>query len=187
MFRQKSNSICLVIATVIVASVISSTAFAFDGHRKGFVMGLGLGGSPSVHWSASKFGLSGTESSWATGPLLGYSWNNANMLVLASDNYFSTENGEVYTTLLLRGVSWYHYYGATHRGFYTKFGIGHLYVGTKYFDIGGSGFGVVIGGGYEFSKHLQFGVAFARGSGSDRGSISASGRGISFMVSAIAY
>ena len=69
---------CVLIALALALPVTSS---AFDGNRKGFVLGGGLGVAPYAKWGIKDTPFS-TSNVGAGGSLfLGYAWNEMNMMV----------------------------------------------------------------------------------------------------------
>ena len=160
-----------ILVCLFLIVVMSSTAFAFDGDRKGFVLGGGLGFAPQAQWKFDLMDFEEDGSGLGLHIIIGGAFDERNMLVYEG-------NVVAYTSDLLdetisqgfNGAAWYHYYGKTGRSFFTTLGLG-FYV----FDPGGDfesndpGFGMLLGGGYEFAKHWQVGVYYAFGSTSDAG------------------
>jgi hypothetical protein len=184
--NHKSNYIIAVIVVFILTSMMSSSASAFDGNRKGFVFGIGLGGSPATHWKIPDIDSSGTAQGIASGILIGYSWNDANMLVYGNDHSLYFTDARSASSLVVFALSWYHYWGEDSK-WYTKLGLGKASVGAMYRNTGGDGFGMVVGGGYEIFKQVQLGANFFGGKGSDAGNYSATAYSITFTATVIAY
>ena len=165
--------------TIIIALIVllgAASASAFDGKRKGFVLGGGLGLALEAGWSidGTYNGLtdaSETKTGFAGQVVIGYDWNEHNMIVyegnysgyesdlLSSDPYYI--NRDIFQGIT--GVSWYHYFGRVGRSAFATVGAG-MYV----FAIGNDGGnerrgGIQIGGGSEFARHFQIGLYIAVG------------------------
>ena len=70
--------------TVILAFVLAGSALGFDGNRKGFVLGGGLGFAPLVHWelaSSPSSDVSEGKAGAAVQILIGGAFDEHNMLV----------------------------------------------------------------------------------------------------------
>lgn len=152
----------------------ASTACAFNHHRKGFALGIGFGVTPEAGWETSfareentGFGFSGQ---------IGYGWDAHNLLVLEVN---STRYGTVLGDWADQGYVgpvWYHYFGKPGHSTFTAAGIGlytfsYTYWGSLWSEtrttsnVGGPG--MLLGGGYEFARHLQIGgyLGFGRTTG----------------------
>lgn len=126
----------------------ASSASAFDGNRKGFVLGGRAGFSPSIKWKVS--GVEESRIGGTFGWFYGYSWNEKNMItfdfnaiIYKFSSQVSNRGGWVFVT-----IDWHHYF--------SKKG------STPFIAIGRRG-GNLIGGGYEFSDHLQVGIYYIFG------------------------
>jgi hypothetical protein len=157
--------IVLLAAVAIVA--LMNSAMAFDGNRRGFVLGGGAGFSPNASWQSDAPGEP-EDNGAGTGlnVFIGYAWDRANMIgfeanLATYDSDINSGRASVYQGF--RGISWYHYFGEEGHSFFTVAGLG-LYAfvyGNCDNDNDGSndqGGGVLAGGGYEFIKHWQVGV-----------------------------
>jgi hypothetical protein len=140
----------------------------FDGKRKGFVMGggIGYGAMATLNWNDGQIdeydrGLGGNF-------IVGYSWNNKNMLVLElNGTSFDTDYFGDDGTQMFVGPVWYHYFNPSSSSFFTSAGFWRYGYGVrdhtddKYRTMAGWGF--LLGGGYEFTKQLQIGAYYGRG------------------------
>lgn len=178
MRRVKTISVVAAI-TLMLGTATTTSISAFDGHRKGFVIGGGLGIVPVAHWSAGSGAtkLHENVTTWGEHLLLGYGWNDRNILAVEANitPYYS----EVFDASIIQGIaclSWYHYFGKPGRSLFAVGGVG----ATKMTEnIGGriridihfgefevtpdapdaaTGLGYLVGGGYEFIRHLQMAV-----------------------------
>jgi len=142
--------------------LLASSVWAFNGHRKGFVLGGGLGFGPVAKVTID--GVSGSsldKSGLATNILIGYAWDEQNMIVYLRDAIFYKEttifNDDIFIVQGFNGFGYYHYFGPVGRSFYLTGGIGlqdWTSLDSKYEsnDVGG---GILLGGGYEFTRHFQ--------------------------------
>lgn len=135
----------------VLSIILSSAALGFDGNRKGFVLGGGLGLSPAATWDGdpvpSEFLKIPTDIDAKTNIVQGFN-----------------------------GVSWYHYFGSKGQTFFTALGAGvyvfDLEVVINNVTVSGSNdpaFGMLIGAGYEFSPHYQVGGYFSFGNTTEPG------------------
>jgi len=146
------------------------TSSAFNGLRKGFVLGGGLGFSPISRWSAGTFDES--SAGLALNLIIGYAWDEQNMLVYEG-------NVTAYSTAYLgnqalfepsptisqgfNGASWYHYFGPVGQSFFTVAGLGFYVFQVEDYDANDLGGGYLLGGGYEFTRHVQVAGYFSGG------------------------
>ncbi len=182
--------------SVIIVSLVvllgAASTFAFDGKRKGFIVGGGLGFAPSIQWSQSssyyehRFGDAKDESGIGINLAIGFAWSKHNMLVYEA-------NGCGYESLLssdeaVQGVdcfSWYHFYGYTGRSLFTAVGIGfyhHDVSGERRTESGGA---LLLGGGFEFARHFQMGFYFGSRLNSDGPDVNRSH--VNVLFTAFAY
>jgi len=180
----------LVAALVVL---IAAPASAFDGYRKGFVLGGGLGIAPNASWS---WDYEGGEDDNGAGVglnlLIGYSWDEHNMIVYEGNVVAYSTLEDLTASQGFNGISWYHYFGPAGRSFFTAVGIG-AYVFQLTEDKGDResastdpGPGVLIGGGYEFARHVQVGAYLSFGRTSEFG-IDWEHTHASILVSAVAF
>ena len=172
----------LVLSAIFLLGM-NSVAGAFDGHRKGFLLGFGLGFCPIATSSHSNEGVSFKESGsgLASSFQMGYGWNEINTIVL--DVNITKFSGGLYdgrtSSQSLSGLAWYHYYGEKGKAFFTTLGVGFMshdlegsYISIRFGPIDpepkpvrprDDGPGVLLGGGYEFSPHWQIGGFLSSG------------------------
>jgi len=164
----------IVLLAAVATVALMNSAMAFDGNRRGFVLGGGLGIAPLASWNSN---LPGNQEDQGAEPgyniIIGYAWNQGNMIVFERNAipYFETEisGAEVTVSQGFSGITWYHYFGQPGRSFFTAAGGGAYFFwfedddsdfdGTN--DVGGA---FLVGGGYEFLKHWQVGTYVAAGS-----------------------
>lgn len=162
----------LMIATMLLAVLLASTATAFDGHRKGFVIGGGLGFAPVVKWEVEEspadgipYGHDETRAGVGVNFLIGYAWDDKNMLVYEGNAAgFTTAVSDKSAAQGFSGAAWYHYFGQTGRTAFTAIGLGLYGFDAEYDDPHDGGFGMLLGGGYEFARHWQVGGYLSFGS-----------------------
>ncbi len=163
----------LSVLLLIVLLLVSASAMAFDGQRKGFVLGGGLGFSPSSkielssspHESTYDFSIS--KAGVGLNILIGYAWDEKNMLVYEGNvtAYDPGDSGsDVVYAQGFDGISWYHYYGDAGKTFFTTVGLGTYQFQDSEDTSFDMGFGILLGGGYEFSRHWQVGGYLGIGS-----------------------
>lgn len=174
------------ILILVVLAATAGRAAAFDGARKGFVLGLGAGYSPAASSSQSHHEREFEETARGVAGSfgLGYSWDARNVLLLdANIALFESDLFDGRATQGYTGFTWYHYHGPVGGAFFTALGLGSYAMsledgrkqpGVDAPDDGGDPFyqaasprrrgpGALLGFGYEFEKHWQVGAYVATG------------------------
>ena len=171
----------LVFVVIVLTLLTASSSFGFDGQRKGFVLGGGLGYAPTSGWSGKgTFGaalevIDTNEYRPGVGFnfLIGHGWDERNLIVFEINMASWTSDLLVNRPSITQGVVgalWYHYFGSPGRSIFTTIGLGAYRVitfvsGTLGQSVGG---GFIIGAGYEFARHLQLGGYLTTGVSSER-------------------
>lgn len=181
----------LVVGLVVLIAVPAS---AFDGKRKGFVLGGGLGAAPNASWDADPAFTSGLpENHVGLGAnfLIGYAWDEFNMIVAEGNGAaFKTDYRDADAFQGFGGVAFYHYFGPCGAAFFGTIGVGS-YAFDWETEGGGSGsldpgFGLLMGAGYEFTRHVQGGAYFGYGKTSEP-YIDYTHWHVNILVSAVAF
>jgi hypothetical protein len=168
---------------------LSASVAAFDGQRKGLVLGAGLGFAPVAHWSSEYQGRQIDESVTGFGEylLIGYGWDQRNILAVKA--VMTLYNSDLYDAGMIQGfggLAWYHYYGKPGNSFFSIAGGGVSRMGKTFEGIkihfGDDGFvdspeapktatgpAYLIGGGWEFLRHYQVTVFLIGGDLSEHG------------------
>jgi len=154
-----------VILLVVLILMVASSASAFNGERKGFVLGGGLGFGPVAKVSIDDFPADDYDKSGlAMNFIIGYAWNEQNMIVFLRDAIIYSEDFDLGTTTKsislaqgFSGVGYYHYFGPVGKSFFITGGIGlqdwiSLDEDVESNDVGA---GLLLGAGYEFARHWQ--------------------------------
>ena len=183
----------VLLGIVLLSILMTASASGFDGNRKGFVLGGGLGFSPLAKYSFVDpiFNTGLTIEEEKTGVALqfviGYGWDEQNLIVYEGNvvgycsDYINKSMAQGFN-----GASWFHYYGLPGKSIYTTVGLGFYVFDVEDFDANDPGIGVLLGVGYEFSKHWQFGCNLGFGKTSDHG-VDFEHTHISVMFSGIAF
>ncbi len=179
---------------VLVLVVFSSAALGFDGGRKGFVLGGGIGFSPVSGWDIddSLFGffpLKASEGNAGFGMniFLGYSWDEKNMIVYEF-NGVGYQSDKLNQNLAqgFQGPTWYHYWGNTGSSAFTTIGVGLYTFKPENTDALDPGPGLLLGVGYEFTRHFQAGLYLGVGTISEIG-VDMKLTQISILINAVAF
>jgi len=171
-----------VIAAVVLFLAVGS-ASAFDGQRKGFMLGGGIGFAPVASWDGEPVPVLFTEYdeskvAFAANVIIGYGWDEFNLIAFEGNitSYNSDLANDLTLTQGFGGVAWYHYFGPKGRSFFTTTGLGvYTFKGEleiEDFKVEGEadpGFGWLVGAGYEFASHWQIGAYLSMGKTSDPG------------------
>lgn len=177
---------CIILTLVII--MIASSAWSFDGNRKGFVLGGGLGFSPTAKWESDDFSFaSETNAGLGAQLFLGYAWNEFNMIVYEGNlTSYTSDMLDMSLYQGFDGATWYHYFNPSGGTMYTIAGLG-LYVFEGENNVKNDpGFAVMLGAGYEFSRHWQVGVYFSAGKTSD-GPFDFTHNHLNVLVSGVAF
>jgi hypothetical protein len=183
------------LAALAVALVSSPfAAAAFDGNRKGIVLGGGMGLSPTARWSAEL----ASECKFGVGVhfFAGYAWDEQNMVgyekngTVYHSKYYNSDSlvgsGDLLTAQGFQGASWYHYWEQPARALFTVVGLGFCEFdrGEGYHSDPGGAY--LLGTGYQFTRRLQAGLYYSAGRTSDAGHDFAH-RHLSLLVSYFAF
>jgi hypothetical protein len=170
---MKNIAVTFFISFTITLSAVTSRAF--DGNRKGFVVGGGVGFAPTAINKSypNYYNIDESSSGLASNFIIGYAWNELNMIVYEGNAVgYSTESGrgassstvDVYQGF--SGFSWYHYFGPVGKSAFITGGYGRYVfffyeqsadLGVDQMSIDQIGGALQIGAGYEFARHWQFG------------------------------
>lgn len=186
-------------ASAILVFLLPAYVNAFDGMRKGFVLGGGLGFAPVAKWEADKvftdsLGQPIKEDKAGVGLnlMIGFAWDEQNMIVYEG-NVTGYESdiivwaGQKQTVSQgFNGISWYHYLGPQGKSYFTTIGIGLYVFDTDDLDQNDPGAAFLVGGGYEFARHFQVGGYISAGKTSDAG-VDFKHSHINILVSAVAF
>jgi hypothetical protein len=184
----------LVMITLMAVLFMATTACAFDGMRKGFVLGGGLGLAPTADWETDLGGIDVGQDGTGLGLnlVIGYAWDEQNMIVyegnvaswkmdVLDENVAQGFNGASWY-----GASWYHYFGPVGKSFFTVAGVGFYVFKVDTYEDNDPGFGLLLGGGYEFARHIQVAAYFSSGKTEDSG-VEFDHTHFNILVSAVAF
>jgi len=184
---------------LLILLIISATsAWGFNGERKGFVLGGGLGIAPIIKTTLGS--LEDKKSGIGLNLLIGYAWDDQNMIVLEGNGgSFSLNNSKGTVTQGFSGAAWYHYFGPAGKSTYAIVGLGsYVYESKEIFepDYFGSlfyitrshnmGLAILIGGGFEIARHWQVGGYISFGKTSD-GPIDFNHTNFNILISTVAF
>jgi hypothetical protein len=155
----------VVMAVICLAGMLVTTAQAFDGNRRGFIIGGGLGpGVTFAKQTVEQFGRS-SSSNWETKPSvladikIGYAPSEKYQIYFFNvASMFGLDNalgGHVTISNGVGGVGMTMYSKPIAPCSYYNFGVGVASWDAVSEDDGDAwwGFGVMVGGGYEFARH----------------------------------
>ncbi|MCB1185297.1 hypothetical protein KDM41_17905 [bacterium] len=144
----RTLSFILALGTVLAAT----PAHAFDGDRRGFLLGLGAG-----YGSAEAF--RNTDKGTATSFKIGAGLNDRTLLYYSNRVVFFSQHGDVdYQGMTAAGVSFY--LQPDQPSFFFS---GELGVAARRSRRGTSNLGFTVGVGYEFTRHLNFELNYMNG------------------------
>jgi len=143
---------------ILILFVIPYSVFPFDGQRKGFNAGFGMGISPYATFDRER-SVDGENIGLALKLMIGYGFDENNILAYEI-NTIDANSDELKMTSIGKGlfsVSLYHYFNGIPLGrLFGNAGAGMMDFESKYTNIGGTGLGFKMGIGLEFWRHWQF-------------------------------
>ncbi len=186
----------IVVLAGLVALLCVARASAFDGNRAGFVVGGGVGFSPEARWENNDMaGFDDQGAGGAFGFLIGYGWNNNNLLVWDMDLAYVKGDVDGVASSILQGYggpAWYRYFGAPGKAVILTVGLGltrfmHCPDGGNDCYLNGGGGCLRIGVGYEFVRHFQAGVTVSNGISYDESGHDFDHTTLNVLVSGVAF
>jgi len=179
----------LVVLVIGLSIVLAASASAFNGLRKGFVLGGGLGFAPAISWEAENFPLFKEDvSEVAVNFFLGYAWDEQNMIVWEGNavgwkSDWSNDN----ITQGFSGASFYHYFGPVGKSAFVVGGLGLTMFQPEGFDANEAKGGILLGGGYEFARHWQVAAYFSAGKTREKGFSDYEHSHFSILINTVAF
>ncbi|MEZ5357886.1 MAG: hypothetical protein R3F48_03585 [Candidatus Zixiibacteriota bacterium] len=150
------SGVLLIICLIYVTSFCN----AFDGNRKGFVVGVGTGFSPLIGWSSNP-GSNQLKIGGSFNFFIGYGLDNKNILALEANrsisSYGSHNNSRILVSNGIRGLNWYHYFNEKYTSWYAMCGVGDYHSAEADYDINGK-LGFIAGAGFGLNKSFKTGL-----------------------------
>ncbi len=150
---------------LVGAAVLAVNANAFDGHRRGFLLGGGLGLGAAAKTTDTEYPrVESKDGGLGVNLLMRFAWDERNVIVLIRDWIWADARvlgdgaltaDEVGIEQGVAAVAYYHYFGDVVKSFYVVICPGFQTYSSEY----GTNFpspGILIGSGYEFARHVQF-------------------------------
>lgn len=179
-----------------------TSAQGYDGKRKGFVSGAGVGLTPVAQFAMGSV----HEDGLAIGEniLIGYGWNEQNVIAfemnssIRHSDYYSEighrthkwfsegMHGDQMVYQIFGGVTWYHYFRQTAFSPFVVGGLGGYNMMPSSLGGNSPGFGWLLGAGYALSGHFQVGLYYCQGKSSD-GSVQFTHRQLSLLVTYVQF
>ena len=148
--------------------ILNQSGFGFDGHRKGFTLGLGFGYSPTTRVSLDQLDLAPADDSFVFDFSIG--WAFGRDLFVYEVSIYQIPHGLESESSCCNDVGigeaqgrWYHYFGDEGWTFFSCVGAGRTFTSAYSNFLTGDGLGFVVGGGYEFFKQIQVGAYYQGG------------------------
>jgi len=151
-----------VVMIFLAVVLLCSSAYSFDGERKGFVLGGGMGFAPAATFKIDGTNFSETIAGFAVHLVIGYAWDEQNMVVYEGNvASYSIALLDGYLVQGFNGAAIYHYFGEKGKAPFLVGGLGAYVLNAEKYDDNNPGGGLLIGGGFEFAPHWQFGCYFS--------------------------
>jgi len=195
----------LLIASLLGTVVLVSSASCFDGKRKGFVLGGGVGIAPvgrttleiSEIFLLEDIGSPQIEvdkAGAAANLFAGYAWDERNVIILET-NLIRYTSDSFYKRRVIQGFigpTWYHYLQPQGSSLFTSLGIGLYFFDIEGFENVDPGSGLMFGVGLELVWRVQIASFFSYGWASEKAIGSGKDVGIehkhlSVLVTAVAF
>lgn len=169
----------VLISIALFVLILGSTSLGFDNQRKGFVLGGGLGIAPYSNWSIDlgdnlfggiiDFSADETNVGPALNFVIGYAWNEQNMIVYHADGLiYKSDFFDQSAVQTFNGVSFFHYFGPVGRAPFAVVGVGGYGWKVEELEANDVGPALLVGAGYEFARHVQVGAYYVGGRTSDK-------------------
>ncbi|MDD3730806.1 MAG: hypothetical protein PHU88_00305 [candidate division Zixibacteria bacterium] len=145
--------------------ILTTSLYPFDGKRKGFVIGCGLGFAPLTKWSGDSPRANENKAGFAANIMIGYARNEHSMFVYESNVviFNSDHFQDRYIAQGFNGFSWYYFLNPDGESFFFTFGFGLSVFQVESCNPNNPEYGFLFGGGYELSRHSQVGGYFCFG------------------------
>lgn len=169
----------------------AAKASKFNSQRKGFILGGGLGFAPVASLSVNESYIEADDSKAGVGLnfIVGYAWDEHNMIVYEGNVAgYSVEiwGDDEAVSQGFNGASWYHYFGPVGKSAFTVAGLGLYYFKVGDYDANDASGALLLGGGYEFARHWQFGGYLSVGKTSTEG-VDFNHSHFSILISTVAF
>lgn len=156
---MRFRSITFVFAVLLLTA---GSGFAFDGQRKGKILGMGFGLTPAAPRQVTRTATAYSPG-WSFRMFLGYAWSDQDMITLnvsANTVYSSKDPNGIDIGCHYRSLEYSHYFDPGHRSWFYK-----VAFGAVHWDWGDAKPGVGFGGGYAFLKGFQLQIDAVVGPG----------------------
>ncbi len=138
-----------------------SSLYAFDGERKGFILGGGIGaGFNSNTESFNAFSETHSRAVFITNFKIGYAPSNTLEIYYTSKVSWWGESDKIYSLGLSAIATTFYLDNTTETGWFISGGLGFTTKAAPFEYTGGTSYGLGLfgGGGYEFSSHWNLEV-----------------------------
>lgn len=155
----------LLISLIIILAT-NQFSFAFDGKRKGFVIGGGIGFSPVMmnDYDIKDDGSKAIASGQSHTLFLGYSGKSDLFAYGGSVSQGESQNlNDRLFRDIFTGLWWYHYFKINDKNFNSIVGLGAAYYTMQSKSDFDQSFGFQLGLGYEIVPHVQLNLVFSEG------------------------
>ena len=179
----------LIVLLIVSVLALAASTSAFDGMRKGFVLGGGLGFAPAINWESEDFPAFKEDASGvAANFFLGYAWDEQNMIVWEANGVsWNSDWSDDGITQGFSGASYYHYFGMVGRSAFIVGGLGLTMFHPEGYDANDAKGGLLLGGGYEFARHWQVAGYFSFGKTREKGFSDYEHSHFSVVVNTVAF
>ena len=146
-----SNFIKKTALAIVVSSVLATSAFSFDNKREGFIIGLGAG------FHSTNFEYQGddiSKSGFATSLKIGYGFSeDVTLYYIRNASWFKSDDNLHVNGMM--GIGSTYYFSPRAETFYLSGAVGLGDFADLDDNEAESGFGLMLGAGYELKKHIK--------------------------------
>ncbi len=140
-----------VVLGLTLSLCLVTSAFSFDGKREGFIIGLGAG-FHSTNFEYAQDDVS--KSGFATSLKIGYGFSETVTLYYVRNASWFKWNDNLHVNGMM-GIGSTYYFSPRTRTFYLSGAVGFGDFADLDDDEAESGFGLMLGAGYELRKHIK--------------------------------
>lgn len=178
------------VIVLVCVLFLSSFTMAFDGNRKGFVIGGGLGLGFLSTWKLNDKSIDESGAGIGGNMIFGYAWDERNIASWQlNGNSHDIDSFDRQGIQFFTGPTWYHYFNDRAGSVFSTLGFWQYAVWEVGEGYHATGWATLVGLGYEFARHFQIGVYYSHAwtENADNSSEKGSNNHLNFLLTIMAY